>query len=194
MRIIWKKLKILRQTEETEVLWSLSLLLDWLLDCYLSLLNLDLCLLRWNGESLSCLSQLVEHASGSSAGISVWMFSHVCTCKLWWFLLQLFDLSTAIINGEVFKESLWSLFVFVLDLLWCSVGLSLFLSLTTIEWHVNRDDTFVKDSAVCKEVLVLECLDTVLEFDILSWELEAHCNFVSKMENRVKKSVCNINE
>jgi len=57
---------------------------------------------------------------------------------------------------------------------------------------VDRDDTFIKDSAICKEVLVLECLDTVLELDIIGWELEACGNFVPKIDkSRVKKSVYN---
>lgn len=121
----------------------------------------------WNWESLSVSGELEKLSSGLSASVSIWMLGHVGTGSRWGLLLQSLDLSGGIVNLEVLEKGLWSSLMLVLDLLWGGVNLLLSLSLTTVKRHVDGALSLIHDSAINEELLVLECLDSVLEVKVL---------------------------
>ena len=94
--------------------------------------SLRLVLLR-NGKSLSVLGELVEHVTALSASVSVGVVSHVGgRGALFALNLQLGDLA-GVVDIEVLKNGLGSLFVLVADLLGLGVNLLLSLFLTTVK-------------------------------------------------------------
>ena len=179
--IFKKRLKniTVKEKQKLEVSSLLSLLLLWvfLLD---SGLGGDYLVLLWNWESLSVSGELEELSSGLTASVSIWMLGHVGTGSVWRLLLQSLDLSGGIVNLEVLEESLWSLLVLMLDLLWGGMDLLLSLSLTTFEAHVDGALSLVLDSAIDKELLVLECLDTVLEVKVHGIAIDGSGNLFPK--------------
>ena len=100
--------------------------------------SLRLVLLR-NGKSLSVLGELVEHVTALSASVSVGVVSHVGGGGALLALnLQLGDLA-GVVDIEVLKNGLGSLFVLVADLLGLGVNLLLSLFLTTVEGQAHVD-------------------------------------------------------
>ena len=100
--------------------------------------SLRLVLLR-NGKSLSVLGELVEHVTALSASVSVGVVSHVGGGGALLALnLQLGDLA-GVVDIEVLKNGLGSLFVLVADLLGLGVNLLLSLLLTTVEGQAHVD-------------------------------------------------------
>ena len=92
-----------------------------------------------NGKSLSVLGELVEHVTALSAGVSVWVVSHVGGRGALFALdLQLGDLA-GVVNIEVLKDGLGSLLVLVADLLGLGVNLLLSLLLTTVKGQAHVD-------------------------------------------------------
>jgi len=160
----------------------LSLLLGRSFDDNGFLGNNDFVLL-WVRKSLTISGELEELGSGLTAGESILMISHVSTSSVWRLLFQSLDLAGGIINGEILKEGLWSLLVDMLNFLWGSVNLLLSLSLTTIKRHVDGADTFVFNTAVNDELLVIEGLDTELELNILEFSVDGGGNLspINKM-------------
>ena len=168
--------------------YSLLSLLSWLLGNN-NLLGLDNNLvLLWVRKSLSVSGQLEELDTGLSAGVSVLVVGHVGTSGVWRLLLQSLDLAGSVIDGEVLEESLWSLLVDMLDLLWGGVNLLLSLSLTTVKGHVDGADALVLNTAVDDELLVSKGLDTVLELEVLLVALDGGSN-LSSIDKRVRKVI-----